>query len=59
MHTKTNRKCTDTITGTHTCDHRNIKIFRLKKISTRQIQYKYLDLIVYSQLKELTKLIRR
>ena len=32
--------CTDTNTDPHTCKHRNIKIFNLNKISTKQIQYK-------------------
>ena len=60
MHTKTNRNThRHKHRHTHTCKHRNIKIFKLNKISTKQIQYNLLDLIAYSQLKELTKLIRR
>ena len=60
MHTKTNRNThRHKHRHTHTCKHRNIKIFKLNKISTKQIQYKYLDLIAYSQLKELAKLLRR
>ena len=60
MHTKTNRNMhRHKHRHTHTCKHRNIKIFKLNKISAKQIQYKQLDSIAYSKLKELTKLIQR
>ena len=48
---------THTHTHTHTCKHRNIKILNI--IKEKQMQYKKLDLVAYSQLIEFAKLLQR
>ena len=45
-------------TETHGWKHRNVKIIKHNKSHIKQIPYKYLDLIAYSQLIKLTKLIQ-
>ena len=43
---------------TNTCKHRNVKIIEHNKSYVKQIQYKYSDLIAYSQLIKSTKFIQ-